>query len=680
MKRLITLSPLVGLILSIVLPAPAFAAAPNVPRIKKPFPSVQIDRPVRGEKAIRALGASLPEVAAWYGKTTAEFARLIREDKDLWLDTHGRLHVIDEGLMVAENGVTTDGTNTTLVAQAPLDQTFLLHSKPGANRIIYLDFLGGTISGSAWNSSYGVTTINAKPFDTDGVATDFSATELQNIQNIWHRVAEDYAPFDVDVTTELPTAEKLTRTSASDTTFGTRVMITNDWTSATSSPCNCGGIGYIGIFDDLSEFYKPAWVFFDKLGNGNEKFVAEAISHEAGHNLGLYHDGFNNGTTSTGYYSGHGSGATGWAPIMGVGYNKELTQWSKGEYPYATNTEDDLAIIQVNGAPLRTDDHGNDMPGSTVLGSVVNAGSQTLTGSGVITTRSDLDIFRFGSGSGTISVNLTPYERGPNLDISMGLYDAGGTLLASSNPVDGLGANISLANAPSGVYYLLVDGSGKGDLATGYTDYGSLGKYTISGSAPAADGVAPVAQLSATPISGTAPLTVNFSSSGSYDPDGGSLSYLWNFGDGTTSSLNNPSHLYNAAGSYVASLTVSDISGASDTTQTTINVTPAPLVSMHVENIAMALVIKRKNAQATATITVLDASGKAVNGATINGTWSGVVSGAASGVTGTTGSIKLTSPSTTKSGTFTFTVTGIGVAGYTYVPTENKETSDSITR
>ncbi len=58
-------------------------------------------------------------------------------------------------------------------------------------------------------------------------------------------------------------------------------------------------------------------VAVQSIGNGNEKYTAEAISHEVGHTLGLSHDG--RITPSEGYYAGHGSGDTGWAPIMGVG-------------------------------------------------------------------------------------------------------------------------------------------------------------------------------------------------------------------------------------------------------------------------------------------------------------------------------------------------------------------------
>ncbi len=68
----------------------------------------------------------------------------------------------------------------------------------------------------------------------------------------------------------------------------------------------------------------------------------------------------------------------------------------------------------------------------------------------------------------------------------------------------------------------------------------------------------PVAVDSATPQSGQPPLEVSFSSAGSYDPEGATLTYSWNFGDGTTSTEANPTHTYTAAGHYVVLLSVSD--------------------------------------------------------------------------------------------------------------------------
>jgi PKD repeat protein len=72
---------------------------------------------------------------------------------------------------------------------------------------------------------------------------------------------------------------------------------------------------------------------------------------------------------------------------------------------------------------------------------------------------------------------------------------------------------------------------------------------------------------SGTPLTGIAPLTVNFSSAGSFDPEGGPLTYSWNFGDGNTSTDANPVHQYAAGGSYTATLTVTNTCGktASDT-------------------------------------------------------------------------------------------------------------------
>ena len=81
---------------------------------------------------------------------------------------------------------------------------------------------------------------------------------------------------------------------------------------------------------------------------GSDKIIAEAASHEIGHNLGLSHDG----TSTQGYYGGQGA----WAPIMGVGYSYSISQWSKGEYFDANNQEDDLQIIQNHGATLVPDD------------------------------------------------------------------------------------------------------------------------------------------------------------------------------------------------------------------------------------------------------------------------------------------------------------------------------------
>ncbi|MCB9088176.1 MAG: S8 family serine peptidase [Calditrichae bacterium] len=75
------------------------------------------------------------------------------------------------------------------------------------------------------------------------------------------------------------------------------------------------------------------------------------------------------------------------------------------------------------------------------------------------------------------------------------------------------------------------------------------------------------------PYSGTAGVAVSFSSAGSYDPDGSISSYLWNFGDGSTSTSANPTHVYASANTYNVSLTVTDNNGAQNTDNTTATIT-----------------------------------------------------------------------------------------------------------
>lgn len=67
------------------------------------------------------------------------------------------------------------------------------------------------------------------------------------------------------------------------------------------------------------------------------------------------------------------------------------------------------------------------------------------------------------------------------------------------------------------------------------------------------------------PYTGNTSTPVNFSSAGSFDNDGSIVSYEWSFGDGTTSSLSNPSHQYTVSGVYTVSLTVTDDQGVTHT-------------------------------------------------------------------------------------------------------------------
>ena len=81
-------------------------------------------------------------------------------------------------------------------------------------------------------------------------------------------------------------------------------------------------------------------------------------------------------------------------------------------------------------------------------------------------------------------------------------------------------------------------------------------RYTAGGNTP------PTAVASATPSAGAAPLDVSFSAVASYDPDAQPLDYHWDFGDGTTSTLETPVHTYFASGTFTATLTVTEQTGS----------------------------------------------------------------------------------------------------------------------
>lgn len=450
------------------------------------------------------------------GRTASGRVNLVSREEDGWIRVSGALEDNRGGFQLAANGKTQAGLvqlpeeglafeivtqrdGQTLLVEKPLASVLCfslprpdneptvvsdpdrstpaatppsLSSRPEATAVIYLDFDGEVVTDPAWNNGI---TINA-------AASQLTEAEMTEV---WNRVKEDYWPFNIDVTTQL------SRYTSAPVGRRTRIIITPTNVVAPGA----GGVAYLFSFatagQGLYSANVPAWVF-----NTTPKSIAEAISHEAGHTFGLQHDGRNSPVES--YYTGHGSGAVSWAPIMGAGYVRELTQWSKGEYANANQFEDDLAVISnaTNGFGYVTDEAG----GARGSAAALNAPGGIINQSGIIAQASDLDFYAFNVASGRVTVSATPAEVGANLDLAMDLQDASGTTLATSNPDTAITASLSVV-VSSGTYYLRIRGTGRGDvLGTGYSAYGSIGAYRLTGTLPSST-QAPVI-TSATSVTG----------------------------------------------------------------------------------------------------------------------------------------------------------------------------------
>ncbi|MBL9206664.1 MAG: PKD domain-containing protein [Opitutaceae bacterium] len=693
----------------------------------QPVRNVELPAPAKGAAAISALGSHLPTVAQAYGLPAQALSTLFRLQPTLAVDRQGSLVFLCEALPASG---ATAGSALPAPATATSADALNLHSLPGAPLVIYLDFNGHTTTGTSWNSSFASgNSIVSQPFDLDGAPATVGPTEMAFIFKVWQRVAEDFAPFRVNVTTADPGLEALRKSDSADTAYGVRVVISpTNWYST-----NAGGVAYVGSFTWNSD--TPCYAFTGQLANG-EKYIAECISHETGHTLGLYHDGLG-GTSPTEYYQGQGS----WAPIMGNSYYKSVTQFSRGEYINANNTQDDLTVI-AGFVPLTADDHGGTLASATVL-----AGPSVRDG-GTLESRTDLDVFRFDTGAGSISLSIQCPGPAGNADLKAELLNSAGTVMVTNDPAT-LATSIN-ATVAAGTYFLRLSSVGYGDpTTTGYSNYASIGDYVITGTListglkqpPVASAIAsttsgtvpltvtfssngshdpdgtvlayawsfasgatstesnptytfsaagtytvtltvtdndglssmatveitanpppnqsPTAVITASATTGTAPLPVTFAGTGSFDPDGTIVAYLWSFGDGTTSSLVSPSKAYSVPGTYTVQLKVTDDRGGIATATTSVIVSPDRNLDVDVSQFGITKLTESRGKSMVATITVRDRLGRPASGTTVEVSWSGLLSGKSTGTTDSNGQLTVSSSRTKKSGNATATITAI---------------------
>lgn len=339
-------------------------------------------------------------------------------------------------------------------------------SLPSAPSTLYLDFDGNYEA--VWG---GYQEVETPAYDLDGNTQSFNAQELAAIEEIWARVSEDFAPFNLNVTTIDPGGWSNPNNNALRVAIGGSHT---DWFVIDAS-----GAAHQNAY--TNPLPNVVYVFEDDLFNGRPSMVADIASHEAGHAYGLRHNHEfdSNGNVIGEYTTGN---SPEWAPLMGNSLFAERSTWYNGPSTSINKLQDDIAKIgsSANGFGFRGDDYGNSI---SVAASVNVSGSQ-FSKSGIIGSTGDADVFWFDTQSGNVTLTLDVAEYGANLDSRLELRSASGSIVQSVAPANELGASIT-ANLAAGRYYAVVKSAG---------EYGDLGQYTLRGTLPSSG--APVANIS----------------------------------------------------------------------------------------------------------------------------------------------------------------------------------------
>jgi len=548
-----------------------------------------------GEQAIEVLGVDLPTVAQKYNMTTAAFKEMLLRDHTLKITSDHKLLVEDE--------IPPAQQKTQVAYELPVKTTFTgdatkLHSKPNSSKVIYLRTDCMDMTPTQWNGQQNYQ-----------CGYQFQPEELYEL---WSIVADSYSPFDVDITTEAPSPEKLYRTDFDDHEYGATLFLA---AGNFNGICNnsCGGISYVGMYGALNSPTSQivSLVFVSSLGFA--KYAANGATHELGHLLGLLHDGRapdNNGSPAEEYYHDK--------YIMGTTYESGMSIWSKGEYPRANNQQDDIATIATY-VGFQADDVPNTADGAVAVVNDHDVVEQTAIKpiTGLIEQDGDVDMYTFTTVGGSATFQVLQYsnslQSGMLVPI-MTIYDANMIALKTSSTFDGVLEPGKYFIAVTNTYndYELADFDGVHG-----SKYSSIGQYTLEGQYTAVEKKIdpPVAVISGSSSSVQGGQTLELRGDTSTIGYGSTLQYAWSFNDDNSTSTDAvPSHTFMKAGTVKITLSVTNEANLTSTTSVDVNVTTPAANLLRISSLKLsAKYVKSANGYiATATVKVVNEKKKVV--------------------------------------------------------------------
>ena len=195
----------------------------------------------------------------------------------------------------------------------------------------------------------------------------------------------------------------------------------------------------------------------------------------------------------------------------------------------------------------------------------------------------------------TIIVTVTDSSDNPVSQATVTLTSSGGNLHSTSGVTDRLGEfRTTFSSSLSGTFAINVTAS-----SSGYRNgYDSVQVTVVN--------TPPTAYFTASPMSGQAPLEINFDALGSSDIDGSIASYSWDFGDGKTGDVEKLTHIYKTPGKFYPTLTVTDNLGLSNTYSSEISVSAFPTLSVTLTSSPISVGVDQSS---TITVTVTGADG-----------------------------------------------------------------------